>query len=118
MTRLTMLKEVLKSLFSKPSTEPLAEVEKGVFSPYSRGCPVLIPEKCTGCSLCAMNCPSNAITMKIVGEKNVGGKTLPVRRPEFNYFKCIYCGLCAQVCQFNAIEMRRDLVILRPRSKC
>ena len=51
----------------------------------------IIPEACTGCTVCARNCPTDAIT----GER---------RQPHFiNQDLCIRCGVCYTKCKFNAI---------------
>ncbi|MDD4256916.1 MAG: NADH-quinone oxidoreductase subunit NuoF [Bacteroidales bacterium] len=52
------------------------------------------PDICTGCTLCARNCPVQAIT----GEK---------RQPHtINQEICIHCGVCYQKCKFNAITVQ------------
>jgi len=52
----------------------------------------VIPEKCTGCTLCARNCPVDAIEGSV--------KEIHWIDPE----KCIKCSLCFQACKFDAIE--------------
>ncbi len=52
----------------------------------------VIPDKCTGCTLCARNCPVDAIEGSV--------KEIHKIDPE----KCIKCSLCFQACKFDAIE--------------
>ncbi len=70
---------------------------------YEKRCPAkvckalitynIIKETCTGCTVCARNCPANAIS---------GERRQPHRiDPDI----CIRCGICMQVCNFNAIEI-------------
>ena len=53
------------------------------------------PEKCKKCSLCARNCPVNAISGEV-------GKTTFV----IDTKKCIKCGACLSGCRFGAIVKR------------
>jgi len=53
-----------------------------------------INDNCTGCTICAKNCPSGAITGNL--------KELHVIDRE----KCIKCGICYEVCNFDAVEVK------------
>ena len=51
----------------------------------------ILPDKCRGCTLCARNCPTGAISGKV--------KEAHVIDPE----KCVKCGVCIEKCRFGAI---------------
>ena len=53
----------------------------------------IVPEKCTGCTLCKRKCPSDAITGEVK------------KLHEIVQENCIKCGKCAEVCKFAAVAI-------------
>lgn len=51
------------------------------------------PEKCTGCTVCAKNCPVTCIT----GERK--------KAHVIDQTACIKCGMCKSVCKFDAVRV-------------
>ncbi|MGQ9681695.1 MAG: DUF362 domain-containing protein [Anaerolineae bacterium] len=52
-------------------------------------------ERCTGCGVCAANCPAEAITLR-------------QRRATMDLNTCIRCYCCHELCPQHAIELRRS----------
>ncbi len=52
------------------------------------------PHFCRGCTLCARNCPAEAISGK------------PKEPHVIDQSKCVQCGLCMQQCRFHAVVKR------------
>ncbi|MCX7714745.1 MAG: NADH-quinone oxidoreductase subunit NuoF [Clostridia bacterium] len=51
----------------------------------------ILPDKCKGCTVCAKNCPTNAISGELKNPHVIDKK------------KCIKCGMCMRKCKFEAI---------------
>ncbi|MGZ6224842.1 MAG: 4Fe-4S dicluster domain-containing protein [Syntrophales bacterium] len=88
-----MLPTILKNLFTGYATR-MYPVQ--VREPYenARGHVVFLDDKCTMCGVCALRCPSVAITTS--KEKN---------ELTFYPLRCIVCEVCVQACPSDAIEL-------------
>lgn len=70
---------------------------------YEKRCPArvcraliryeILPDACVGCTLCARNCPVDAISGEL--------KKVHIIDPD----KCIRCGICKQVCNYKAVTV-------------
>jgi formate hydrogenlyase subunit 6/NADH:ubiquinone oxidoreductase subunit I len=91
-----MLRQVLSSVMVKPATFNYP-AEKLKMPERFRGRLKFCAEKCIGCKLCMKDCPSGAITIRKVGEKQF--------EADIDLSKCIYCGQCVDSCMKKALEI-------------
>jgi NADH-quinone oxidoreductase subunit I len=109
---------VLKYAFKKPVTINYPE-EKRKLPTVSRGRHYLTKwadgkERCVGCELCAIVCPSQAIYVKPAENKNglqVSHGERYAQDYQINMARCIYCGLCEEACPTGAIVLGNDYEI-------
>ena len=90
-----MIKLVLQSVMSKPATVLYPSV-KVTMPDRFRGKLKFCAEKCVGCNLCVRDCPSGAIAIRKVGEKQF--------ECDIDMAKCIYCAQCVDSCPKKALE--------------
>ncbi len=97
----TMLRDIVDGLFRQPATQQYPFVKMKA-PERLRGALVWNPEKCTGCSLCAKDCPSNALeVIKIDMAK---------RQFVVKYYvdRCTFCAQCVQNCRFKCMGMSNE----------
>lgn len=88
----------VRTEFKRPSTflknKPLIRL----LSSLSKVEPLILPEKCAGCSVCIESCPAEAIKL----EKN---------RAIIDKTKCIRCYCCHELCPKGAVMLKESLFL-------
>ncbi len=106
---------VLKYAFKRPVTIRYPE-EKRPPAKRFRGRHYLTKwedglERCVGCELCAIICPSQAIYVKPAenepGDVHSHGERY-ASDFQINMIRCIYCGYCEQACPTGAIILSNE----------
>ncbi len=98
----TMLNDVAASLFKPPVTEKYP-FERRAAPERLRGQLVWNSESCTGCGLCAKDCPANAIEVIILDKKN---KQFVMR---YHIDRCAFCAQCVESCRQGCLTMSDEL---------
>lgn len=60
--------------------------------------------RCTGCEICMIACPKEAIEVKKI-PKEEGEKAKPPV-VDVDEKKCHYCGICSSICPFGALDVK------------
>ena len=94
-----MIRQVLASIFKKPATTRYPFVKFGM-PEHFRGKITFTPELCIGCKMCVKDCPSNAITITKIGDKQF--------ECVINLAKCVYCAQCVDSCPKKALHASRE----------
>lgn len=97
----TMLWDVIGSFFRRPATQNYP-FERHNAPSRLRGKLYWNPEKCTGCSLCAKDCPSNAIEVITLDRAK---KQFIMR---YHIDRCTFCAQCVQNCRFKCMGMSNE----------
>ncbi len=94
-----MVPFLLRMLTHKSDTVLYPAVEAQVPDKF-RGMLKFHGDRCVGCKLCVRMCPSNAITIEKVADKQF--------KAIVHLDKCLYCGQCVDSCNKGALENTQD----------
>jgi formate hydrogenlyase subunit 6/NADH:ubiquinone oxidoreductase subunit I len=97
-----MINDILASAFKRPITERYP-FERKAAPIQLRGKLLWNRAACTGCGLCAKDCPSNAIDVIVIDRK--------ARQFVFNYRvdHCLFCAQCVHSCRQGCLQMQSDV---------
>jgi ech hydrogenase subunit F len=89
-----MTPTILRNFFNKRATRRYPFVVRQTFE-GARGELYNEIDKCIFCTLCAVRCPSQCLTV----DKKTGDWSCDV-------FACVYCGICVDGCPTNCLQMK------------
>lgn len=98
----------IKYLLS-PSVTLQYPKERWFIPPRSRGRIGMVRDeetgksKCTGCGICAQNCPSLAIWVE--SKKDPETKKPVMSEFYIDFTLCMFCGYCVELCPFGALKV-------------
>jgi len=95
----SMLSQVFGSVFRKPATRRYPYVKIEVVDRF-RGKLKFDKTRCNGCMLCMKDCPSKAINIIKVGEKEF--------KAVLSIDKCVFCAQCVDSCAKDALEYTKE----------
>ena len=75
-------------------------------------------ERCVGCELCVIVCPSQSIFVRAAENDPLGPHSKGERYAsdfQINMLRCIFCGLCEEACPTGAIVLGHEYELSAPR---
>jgi formate hydrogenlyase subunit 6/NADH:ubiquinone oxidoreductase subunit I len=96
-----MLKDISTALVKRPITEKYPFTRRAV-PERLRGRLVWNPAACTGCGLCATDCPANALEVLVLDKK---AKRFVVT---YHVDRCTFCAQCVHSCRQGCLQMEAD----------
>lgn len=104
--------ETNRGQIESPDPEPVSEMSRRdllkQLSPL--GTVELDSSRCTGCGLCAVECPAEALVLSL--NEETGAFQLL-----FKHGSCVACGLCVEICPEKCLRVERVLELDRVGSQ-
>jgi NAD(P)H-quinone oxidoreductase subunit I len=97
----TMLSDILRSLFRRTATRRYP-FERTPPSVQLRGALRWDSARCTGCNMCARDCPAQAIEL-ITLDKATKRFVL-----HYQLDRCTFCAQCVRTCNFGCLALAND----------
>ena len=94
-----ILPQALKSVFQDPATVSYPDGDEDTFHNV-RGKLTFDEGKCVGCKMCVRDCPTGAIQIEKVADKQF--------KAILQIDRCIFCGQCADSCNKKALLCSTD----------
>ncbi|MBP7176683.1 MAG: 4Fe-4S binding protein [Thermoclostridium sp.] len=98
-----IIKMAVRNLFKKPATISYPNGTMQIAEKY-RGRIIYDAINCTGCGLCARDCPAGALSIV-----NEGTKEDRKMKAVLNMGHCIFCCQCVDSCKKNCISFTREI---------
>lgn len=72
----------------------------------SRGILEIDIDVCTGCTMCAKQCPIDCIHIEVAKDEET--KQRMIKRFDIDVAKCMFCGLCVESCPASGLRHSRE----------
>jgi len=95
-----IIKIITTNLLKRPFTNKFPKTPPIPIGDRFRGLPIYDAQKCIGCRMCVIVCPTR--TILYIPEK---------KKVQLWVGRCISCALCADVCPTKAIKMSKDFLL-------
>jgi len=93
-----LLSDIVRSAFGRPATERYPAV-KSEAPRRLRGPVQWDSSRCTGCGVCVMDCPANALALLVIDKAT---KRFVL---DYHIDRCTFCGQCTESCKQDALWM-------------
>lgn len=93
-----MLSDVARGLLRRPVTRRYP-FERAPVPARLRGALRWLPARCTGCGMCARDCPAGAIELIAIDKTK---KRFVLR---YHVDRCTFCAQCVRTCNFDCLEL-------------